>query len=127
MSTVAQILRKAESLGVRLRADGDAVKMHGPREARDVIRADVVAHKPEIVAHLRAAGKDAESTAADCEGALRNPDGGLYLPWGPYLSPVDLHRLRSELVAAIEALAHLEGWSRETISVILLRDRKSVV
>lgn len=54
--------------------------MDGPKETRDAIRPEVVAHKPEIMAHLLAAANDA--VPADCAGALRSRSGGLYLSWG---------------------------------------------
>jgi TubC N-terminal docking domain len=80
--SVAQILSKAQTMGVRLRLDGDRVKIAGPASAVATIKPEIAAHKPEIVAHLCAAAND----AADCTGALRSRDGGLYLPWGPCLA-----------------------------------------
>ncbi|MGI0505473.1 hypothetical protein ABY44_20640 [Burkholderia sp. ZZQ-2] len=121
MSSVAQILGKAESLGVRLRLDGEIVRMNGPKDARDAIRADVIAHKPEIVAHLRAVADDTEPILADCDGALRDPDGGLYLPWGPCLSAGDVHRMRAELIAMVEALSELECWASAHREDVLTR------
>ncbi|QVN10285.1 hypothetical protein [Burkholderia sp. LAS2] len=121
MSSVAQILGKAESLGVRLRLDGEIVRMNGPKDARDAIRADVIAHKPEIVAHLRAAADDAEPIPADCVGALHDPDGGLYLPWGPRLSAQDVDQLRAEVINLIEQLAHVEGWASARRDDVLTR------
>ncbi|MDN7458181.1 MULTISPECIES: hypothetical protein [Burkholderia] len=121
MSSVAQILGKAESLGVRLRLDGEIVRMNGPKDARDAIRADVIAHKPEIVEHLRAAADDAESIPADCVGALHDPDGGLYLPWGPYLSRDDVHRMRAELIRMVEELSALERWTSAHRDDVLAR------
>lgn len=106
MSYVAEILSKADVLGVRLILNGDKVRLVGKEEAREVIRPDVVAHKPELLAHLRAAAND----AADCAGALIDPDGGAYLPWGPYLSADDVRRRRAELAELIEDLADAEDW-----------------
>jgi hypothetical protein len=97
--SVAQFLCRAAAIGVTLRLDGDAVKVSGPRAAREAIRPELAAHKPEIIAHLRAAAND----AADCAGAMRSCDGGLYLPWGPYLSPDAVLDLRAELVELIGA------------------------
>ncbi|MCA8199194.1 TubC N-terminal docking domain-related protein [Burkholderia vietnamiensis] len=108
MSLIAQFLSKAESLGVRLRLDGEIVRMNGPKEARDAIRADVITYKPEIVAYLRATANSVER--ADCEGALRTRDGSLYLPWGPRLPPDEVREMRTELVSLIEAIADYECW-----------------
>jgi hypothetical protein len=47
---------------------------------------------------------------ADCTGALIDPDGGAFLPWGPYLSPDDVRRMRAELIGQIEELSGLECW-----------------
>lgn len=115
--SVAQLLRRAAEMGVTLRLDGDAVKVGGPRAAREEIRPELAAHKPEIMAHLRAAAND----AADCSGALHSGDGGLYLPWGPYLSPDDVRRTRGELVAMIEDLAVLEHWQQSDLDDVLAR------
>jgi hypothetical protein len=56
---------------------------------------------------------------ADCIGALIDPDGGRYLPWGPRLSPEDVRLLRADLGAVITELATLEGWSRATLDEVL--------
>jgi hypothetical protein len=56
-----------------------------------------------------------------CAGALIHPKGGAYLPWGPYLTPDDVHRMRTELVATIEALANLERWADELRDDVLSR------
>ncbi|MGF6608483.1 hypothetical protein OKW45_003405 [Paraburkholderia sp. WSM4175] len=48
-----------------------------------------------------------------CMGALRDPVGGLFLPWGPYLTADDVRRLRAELFTAIVELADAERWTRE--------------
>jgi hypothetical protein len=56
-----------------------------------------------------------------CAGALIHPKGGAYLPWGPYLAPEDVHRMRTELVAMIEALADLEWWADELRDDVLSR------
>jgi hypothetical protein len=55
----------------------------------------------------------AEVTDDLCAGALIHPKGGAYLPWGPYLAPDDVQRMRTELVAMIEALADLERWPND--------------
>jgi hypothetical protein len=46
----------------------------------------------------------------DCKGALKHPDGGLYLPWGPYVDPAKLAAMQRDLFAAIEELGRLERW-----------------
>ncbi|CAE6939097.1 hypothetical protein R69608_05135 [Paraburkholderia nemoris] len=56
-----------------------------------------------------------------CAGALIHPSGGAYLPSGPYLAPDDVHRMRTELVAMIEALADLECWSDDLRDDVLRR------
>lgn len=56
-----------------------------------------------------------------CAGALIHPKGGAYLPWGPYLAPDDVHRMRTELVQMIEALADLERWADELRDDVLSR------
>jgi hypothetical protein len=117
--SVAQLLSKAASMGVTLRLDGETVKVDGPKAARDAIRPELVAHKPEIVAHLRAATNDA--VPSDCVGALRHPDGGLYLPWGPKLSADDVQAMRAELIAMIEELSALERWPDQFRDDVLTR------
>lgn len=117
--SVAQILSRAESLGVHLRLEGDIVKMHGPKEARDLIRADIVTHKPQIVAHLRAAANDAESIPDDCVDSPISDDGAPFWPWAPYMQPDDARRMRSELVGMIEDLANLECWPRSLLDDVL--------
>ncbi|CAM2179148.1 TubC N-terminal docking domain-containing protein [Paraburkholderia sacchari] len=104
-------------MGVTLRLDGGAVKVGGPRAAREALRPELAAHKPEIIAHLRVAAND----ATDCAGALRSCDGGLYLPWGPYLSPGDVRDLRAELAELIGSIADAEGWSASCRDEVLVR------
>ncbi|MFM0382845.1 TubC N-terminal docking domain-related protein [Paraburkholderia dipogonis] len=118
---VAQILSKAETMGVRLRIDGELVKLRGPSDAIAALKPEVAAHKPEIMAYLRAASNDSAPQPDDCAGALRDPDGGLYLPWGPYLGPDDVRRLRADLCALIECIAAREGWSRDHADDVLAR------
>ncbi|CAE6747380.1 hypothetical protein [Paraburkholderia domus] len=115
--SIAQILTKAQTMGVRLRIDGDRVKIAGPAPAVASIKPEIAAHKPEIMAHLRAAAND----AADYSGALHSLDGGLYLPWGPYLSPDDVRRMRGKLVAMIEQLADMEHWDAGRRDDVLTR------
>ncbi|QBQ97901.1 hypothetical protein [Paraburkholderia pallida] len=121
--SVAQLLSRAAAMGVTLRLDGDTVKVGGPLAAREAMRPELAAHKPEIIAHLRAAAND----AADCTGALRSRDGGLYLPWGAYLSVDDVHRLRAELAELIEDLADAEDWSEAHRDEVLARAMRGPV
>lgn len=115
MSSVAQILSRADALGVRLFLRGDAVRMVGPESARDVIRPEVVAHKPEIVAHLRRAAND----AADVAG-LPVADGP-FIPWMPPATPEAVRAWQAELDAAVVELAALERWPDETREQVLYR------
>lgn len=105
-----ETLRKAESLGVRFSLNGEKVRLLGKASAVDEIGAEVAANKPEILAYLRAAVNDAENVPASCIGSLRDPDGGPYLPWAPYLSPDDVQQKRTELLDAIDRIAALECW-----------------
>jgi hypothetical protein len=93
-------------MGVRLSLSGDKVKLRGPANAIAAITPELAEHKPEIVRHLRNVARVPE----ECVGALRSADGGFYLPWGPYLTPDDVSRMRAELVGMIEELANLECW-----------------
>ena len=110
--SVVKILNRAQTMGVRLSLSGDTVKLRGSATAIATIKPEISAHKPEIVRHLRAIANDVEHSRADCAGALRDPHGGLYLPWGPYLSPDDVRRMRADLAGMIERLSKLEGWPR---------------
>lgn len=53
---------------------------------------------------------DGFAVPPDCIGALRDPDGGLYLPWGPYVNPAQLATMQRELFEVVGELAKLEGW-----------------
>jgi hypothetical protein len=117
--SVAQLLDRAAAMGVTLRLEGDAVKVGGPRAAREVIRPELAAHKPEIVAHLRAASNDA--VPADCVGALRSRDGGLYLPWGVPIPADQVREMQAELLGLIETLADYEGWPKDARDEVLTR------
>jgi hypothetical protein len=46
----------------------------------------------------------------DCVGALRDPDGALYLPWGPYINREQLSAMQRELFEVVDELAKLERW-----------------
>ncbi|TCK44518.1 hypothetical protein B0G84_2891 [Paraburkholderia sp. BL8N3] len=95
---VDRILNKAQAMGVRLRLDGDRMKMVGPAAAIASIKPELAAYKPAVVARLRAAS----GSASNCFGALIAADGGAYLPWGAYLSAADVREMRAELVELIE-------------------------
>lgn len=115
MSSAAQILSKADALGVRLFLRGDAVRMVGPESARDAIRPEVIAHKPEIIAYLQHAAND----VADVTG-LPVADG----PFMPYLPPITAAQVRAwqaELDAAIVKLAALESWPAAELEHVLYR------
>jgi hypothetical protein len=105
-----EIVSKAKAMGVRLILNGDGVKLRGPAEAIAAIKPELAAHKPEIIEHLRAAASDAENVPDDCIGALRDPDGGLYLPWGPYVDPDQVKAMQRELFDVVDELAKLEHW-----------------
>jgi hypothetical protein len=107
----------ARSMGVRLRLEGERVKMIGPAQSLALIKSDLAANKAEIGAHLRAAADD----RADCTGALIDPSGGAYLPWGPYLSNKDVLAMRAELVALIEEQAARERWDTQRLNYVLSR------
>ncbi|WP_052319429.1 hypothetical protein [Burkholderia sp. A9] len=62
-----------------------------------------------------------EPVPDDCIGALQSSDGGLYLPWGPYLDPESVERMRGELIAMIEQLSDLEDWPSGTRDDVLTR------
>lgn len=70
---------------------------------------------------MRDAGHGPTNIPADCVGALHDPDGGLYLPWGPCLSAVDVHRMRAELIAMVEELSTLERWASAHRQDVLTR------
>jgi len=53
----------------------------------------------------------------DCDGLP--VEDGLFLPWGPYLTPDDVRRMRDELRATIDELAAGEGWPRSHKDEIL--------
>ncbi|MFM0002743.1 hypothetical protein PQR57_17115 [Paraburkholderia dipogonis] len=117
--SIVHILSKAQSLGVRLWLAGDVVKMRGPANAIAAIKPDIAAHKPEVLTYLRAASDDLNSVPADCAGALRHPDGGLYLPWGPYVDHAQLKAMQRELFEVVDELAKLERWRDDDYDIIV--------
>ena len=118
-----EIVGMAKASGVRLWLEGDRLKYRGPVSVVNAIRPTLAAHKPEIVEYLRATANDADAVLvpADCVGALTSSHGGLYLPWGPYLSARDVARLRADLVGMVEALANLEAWTEKHRTDVLAR------
>jgi hypothetical protein len=114
-----EIVGKAKAMGVRLALNGDRVKMRGPAEAVVAIKPEITAQKGEIIAYLRTL--ESETVPTDCVSALRDPDGGLYLPWGAYLSPDDVNRMRIELVKLIETVADAEEWEDRFRDDVLTR------
>ncbi|MGF6792400.1 hypothetical protein [Paraburkholderia sp. 35.1] len=54
--SVAEILCRARELGVRLRVEGDRVKMKGPPEALAELKPEIAAEKEEVMSFLRAMG-----------------------------------------------------------------------
>jgi hypothetical protein len=69
----------------------------------------------------REVANDPETASDECFGALIVPDGGAYLPWGPYLSPDDVRLMRGELAGMIEQLSTLEGWASERLADTIAR------
>jgi hypothetical protein len=99
--SISQIFSKAQSLGVRLRVEGDLVKMKGPAAAIAAIKPEIAAHKAEVMAYLR--------------------DVAEFWPWAPYLGASDVERFRTELVGIIETLADMERWPLERRDDVLAR------
>lgn len=118
MNAIA-IVNKAKAMGVRLSSNGDKVKLRGPADAIAIIKPVVAAHKSEILAHLRATENDSIETPADCVGALREPGGGLYLPWCLYIDSVQLAALQQELLEIVDQLANLERWHDDTYDRVI--------
>ncbi|WP_206953354.1 hypothetical protein [Trinickia acidisoli] len=99
-----------EDLIYRNRKRKVATATPATHEARNKLTVASVTTVAVAKSKNREAANDPASIPADCIGALQSADGGLYLPWGPYLSPDDARRMRAELVGMIEALADLECW-----------------
>lgn len=117
--SLMQILNRVQAMGVCLSLNGGSVKLRGPARAIAAIKPELAPHKAEILAYLRAVAGDAQLDADDCVGALRDPEGGLYLPWGPHYSPDELRQLRGELLDTINTLASLEHWPQNTFDLIV--------
>ena len=109
--SIAQLLSKAREMGVTLRLDGDTVMVGGPKAAREEIKPELAAHKPQIIAHLRTAANDVAPGSNECAGALRDADSGApFLPWGPYINRDQLDAMQRELFAMVDELSKLERW-----------------
>jgi len=67
------------------------------------------------------AANDPQAGPDVCVVALIDPDGGAYLPWGPYLATDNVRRLRAELFAMIDALAEAEAWTPERASAFTVK------
>jgi hypothetical protein len=119
----AAIVGRAAASGVRLVRHDDRIRMIGPRQAVDAIRAEIIAHKAEIMALLRAA----ECDATEHGGALSGPPAGTFWPWCPDISAEDLPGLYAELAGLIRALSALEHWPREDFSAIMTRAMRQPV
>jgi len=101
------ILRKAESLGVRLAPNGNRVRLLGKADAVAAIKPEIAAHKSEILGYLR-------HTASDAEKPTRYPVAdGPYMPWCAPLSPQRVASLLADLRATISKVADFEGWTDE--------------
>ncbi|RFU46784.1 hypothetical protein [Paraburkholderia sp. DHOC27] len=107
--SATEIIKRAASLCVRLWIDGERINMAGSPHSVAELKPELAAHKSRIMAHLRATTND----VTDCVGALIDADGGKYLPWGPYLSPAEVQRMRGELFDKIDELCRCECWSVE--------------
>ncbi|WP_083245124.1 hypothetical protein [Paraburkholderia nodosa] len=109
MDETIELIERAAALGVGFRLDGERLHMTGPKDARDLIRDEATERRSELIAYLRA------------NGGATEPDGGLSLPWGPYLDADDVRELRTELRAAIEALCELENWPDALLVDVMTR------
>lgn len=107
----AQILSKAQALGVRLSLSGGLVKLRGSAEAIAEIKPEIAKHKPDIVAWLKSHPES--QLAHDCIG-LPISDGA-YFPWCAPVAPEQVRRWQRELDEAIETLAALEEWPAEKL------------
>lgn len=138
--SAADIVERAAALGVSLWIERGQIGMEGPARGVATIKPALAAHKPAVVAYLLeraesagapavarqpagAAANDPRAEPDDCAGALIHPDGGPFLPWGPYLAEDNVRRLRAELAAMIDALALAEGWEYERYDRIVSRAR----
>ncbi|CAE6700462.1 hypothetical protein R69927_03270 [Paraburkholderia domus] len=128
--SAADIVERAAALGVVLRLEDERIGIEGPARGVATIKPELAARKPEVMAYLLEQRQDVKTPAAGnppageaandppaapdgFAGALVDPDGGAYLPWGPYLSPADVQRMRGVLFDMIDELCRFEGWSDE--------------
>lgn len=127
----AEIVERAAALRVRLWVEAERIVMEGPARGVATIKPEIATNKPKILAYLLGrdnaqaapAGADADppdgNISGNSAGALIDPNGGAYLPWGPYLAPADVRRMRGELCATIDELAARESWPRSHKNEIL--------
>lgn len=114
---VAEILSKAQAMGVRLRLDGDIVKIAGPTKSVASIKPEIAAHKPAIVSYLRAAANE-PGERNDCPVSA---DGGAFMPWCAPVTPAQVAAWQAELLELIEEIADSECWSRAALDEVLIR------
>ncbi|KVH77576.1 hypothetical protein WJ41_05070 [Burkholderia ubonensis] len=60
----------------------------------------------------------------DHVGIFRTADVGLFLPWGPRLSPDDVQRILFELAELIDNVADSEGWSFDHRADVMRRAKR---
>lgn len=110
---VGALIKLAESSGIRIHAADGKVKLRGDATAIKALMPKLAEYKAQIIAYLQSPVRASEHLPEDCVGALRSADGGLYLPWGPYVDPGQLAAMQRDLLAAVEELARLERWPDE--------------
>ncbi|WP_321808073.1 hypothetical protein [Burkholderia sp. BCC1993] len=116
---IQSLICDAEAAGVRVYLRDGTVKLRGSDEAMDAIRAKLAPHKAEILAYLQTANRPSEQLPDDCVGALQSGDGGMYLPWGPYIDPHQLSAMQRELFEVVDALAKLEHWPDDDYDLVI--------
>jgi hypothetical protein len=99
---------------VRLRLDGEIVKIAGSVKAVAAIKPDIAAHKPEIVLYLRSAANDPVDACFPLSRA-----GGAFLPWYAPVSPSQVREWMAELVELIEEIADTENWPTAHLDNVL--------
>lgn len=107
------IMKRAAALGVSVWIDGERIGIEGPARGVVAIKPELAARKSEVLAYL-----------VELRQSVKPPtDGGAYLPWGPYLSPIDVQRMRGELFDKVDALAQAEAWTPERYAETMDRAR----
>jgi TubC N-terminal docking domain len=114
---LAEILCTAQAMGVRLRLDGDRVKIAGPIQAVASLKPEIAAHKPEIVSYLLAAAND----PGESDSFPVSPDGGAFMPWCAPVTPSQVTTWQAELLELIEEVADSECWSPGALNDVLIR------